>query len=250
MRLILFLLLISGACVQLSGETPDSASSSNADENWEGLAIGLEQRVIREGAVIFQAVRVDPELYTFHAHYHPGIPLSIEEWATEYPDAEVIINTNFFTIDNTVLGLLISDFTVYGTAYTDRGGMFYVSGNSAGIRSNAVDPYRGEKFAQAIQAFPMLVMNGQAVYSNNQDIAISRRTIIAQDIEGRIILMVTAGFGMSLSQLSQYLAISDLDILTALNLDGGGSSMMYINSSETTVLSFDPVPAVLAIYGQ
>lgn len=248
MRLIFLLLIISGACAQVSDEMP--VTPSTEDSLWESIAPGLEQAVIQEGAVIFQAVRVDPESYTFRAHYRPREPLNIEEWTNEHPGAEVIINANFFTMDHTVLGLLISDFTVHGVAYTNRGGLFYVSGNGVGIRSNVTNPYQGENFSQAIQAFPMLVMSGQAVYSNDQDIAISRRTVIAQDTEGRIILMVTAGFGMSLPQLSQYLATSDLNIQTALNLDGGGSSMMAIKANQTRVLSLDPVPVVLVVYRQ
>ncbi len=245
MRFILLLLFIIAACVQSSDEIP---LSDIEDDRWDFVAEGLEQTTIREGALIFQAVRIDPDYYNFRVHYRPGEPLNIEQWSNELAEAEVIINANFFTADHIALGLLISDFTNFGVPYTDRGGTFYVAGNAIGIRSNITDPYRGESFSQAIQAFPMLVVNGQSAYNNNQDTAISRRTIIAQDAEGHIILMVTSGFGMSLYQLSQYLANSDLNIVNALNLDGGGSTMMSVADSDTTVLSLDPVPAILAVY--
>ena len=246
MRLVMLLLFIVAACVQLSEES----TLLEEDDGWDVLAIGLEQATIREGAVIFQAMRIDPQYYDFRAHYRPGEALTIEEWSGELPDAEVIINASFFTPEHTILGLLISDFATYGVPYTDRGGTFYVAGDAVGIRSNITDPYRGENFSQAIQAFPMLVVNGQPAYNNSQDTAISRRTIIAQDTDGHILLMVTSGFGMSLYQLSQYLAESDLNIVNALNLDGGGSTMMSIASSDTTIVSLDPVPAVLAVYGR
>lgn len=247
MRLILLVCAFLGGCIQLLPETaPPEAPES--DDNWTVVASGLEQDSIREGAVIFQAVRIDPTQYSFRAHYRPNAPLTLAEWQAELPTAEVIINANFFTPENTVLGLLISDGVRYGTSYTDRGGRFFVDGATVGIRSNTTQPYQGEAYSQAVQAFPMLVDNGLATYNNSADTAISRRTVIAQDTQGRIILLVTSGFGLSLYDLSQYLPTSDLNIVTALNLDGGGSTMMRIASSETTVISLDPVPIVLAVY--
>lgn len=247
MRLILLVSLFLGGCLQLLPETP-VPEPTTSDDNWTIIAQGLEQDIIRDGAVIFQAVRIDPTQYSFRAHYRPNAPLTLPEWQAELPTAEVIINANFFTPENTVLGLLISDGIQYGASYTNRGGTFFVDGATVGIRSNTAQPYQGEAYSQAIQAFPMLVDNGLPTYNNSEDTAISRRTVIAQDTEGRIILLVTAGFGLSLYDLSQYLSTSDLNIVTALNLDGGGSTMMGIASSETIVVSLDPVPIVLAVY--
>ena len=247
MRLILLVSLFLGGCLQLLPETP-VPEPTTSDDNWTIVAQGLEQDMIRDGSIIFQAVRIDPTQYSFRAHYRPNAPLTLPEWQAELPTAEVIINANFFTPENTVLGLLISDGVQYGASYTDRGGTFFVDGATVGIRSNTTQPYQGEAYSQAIQAFPMLVDNGMPTYNNSADTAISRRTVIAQDTEGRIILLVTAGFGLSLYDLSQYLSTSDLNIVTAINLDGGGSTMMGIASSETTIVSLDPVPIVLAVY--
>ncbi|GAB5492338.1 MAG: phosphodiester glycosidase family protein [Phototrophicaceae bacterium] len=246
MRIIFVMMIILGACSQLSPE--NISPEPPVEDNWTVVASGLEQDTIRNGATIFQAVRIDPTQYTFRAHYRPNAPLTLAEWQAELPNAEVIINANFFTPENTVLGLLIADSVRYGTSYTNRGATFFVDGTSVGIRSNITQPYQVEAYTQAIQAFPMLVGDGLATYNNSADTAISRRTVIAQDEQGHIILMVTSGFGLSLYDLSQYLPTTDLNIVDALNLDGGGSTMMSIASSETTVLSLDPVPVVLAIY--
>jgi exopolysaccharide biosynthesis protein len=110
----------------------------------------------------------------------------------------------------------------------------------------------GEPLEQAVQAFPVLVTNGQASYTNTRGDRISRRTVVGQDSAGRIILMVTSSFvGMRLVDLSNYLPTTDLELVTAVNLDGGGSSMMAINvPSPFQVPSFDAVPAVLAVYAR
>jgi hypothetical protein len=63
--------------------------------------------------------------------------------------------------------------------------------------------------------------------------------------------MVTPLVGMTLVELSEYLPTTDLELRTAVNLDGGGSTMLYLNvpgGIEYTLSSFDPVPAVLAVY--
>jgi Trk K+ transport system NAD-binding subunit len=60
--------------------------------------------------------------------------------------------------------------------------------------------------------------------------------------------MVTPIFGPSLSDLSRFLAESDLGLVNAFNLDGGRSTMIDVPDSNTTIRALDRVPAVLAIY--
>ena len=98
----------------------------------------------------------------------------------------------------------------------------------------------------------MLITNGQASFANTQGDRISRRTIAAQDVQGRIVLMVTTSLvGMRLVDLSNYLASSDMQLVNAVNLDGGGSTLLALNvpgQQPYDVFSLDPVPTVLAIY--
>ena len=218
-------------------------------DGWQTLAPGLERRTyLTDEGFTFEAVRIDPNQYMFRAHYRPGEPLNLNGWRAELPAATIIINANFFSPENTILGLLISDSVVYGRSFTDRGGTFFVQNGVVGIRSNMNQPYQGEPYEQAIQAFPMLVYDGQAAYSNSNDVLPSRRTIIGQDAQGRVILMITPGFGPGLYDLSQYLVTTDIGLVNAFNLDGGGSTMMYRSVDDYTLRSLDPVPAVLAVY--
>jgi len=60
--------------------------------------------------------------------------------------------------------------------------------------------------------------------------------------------MVTPLLGPTLLDLSAFLAQSDMDLVNAFNLDGGGSTMMVIAPEDYLIASRDPVPAVLAIY--
>ncbi|MEL6308394.1 MAG: phosphodiester glycosidase family protein [Chloroflexota bacterium] len=252
--LVLLFLISLTACdpidmdTEITTDTEADTESSSSDE-WQSVLPGLEQRLYRTDLTFFQAVRIDPTLFRFQAHYQPSNPLTLDEWSAQLPDAEIIINTNFFALDNSVQGLLIANGVAYGQAYRRRGGTFFVSADgSVGITSNQSQPYAGEPYAQAIQAFPMLIMNGLPAYNNSDDRIPARRTIIGIDTEGRVVMLTTPGLGISLYGLSQYLAETDLNLQIALNLDGGGSTMMKIATTDTTVNSFDPVPAVLAVY--
>lgn len=233
-----------------------TAGTQPIEGTWETLAPGLERRLYRPGGdyalTQFVAVRVDPALYTFRAHYRPGAPLTLQGWREQLPDAVAFINANFFDPQGNALGLIVADGVAYGQAFPGYGGMLQVQNGQARVRSNIIEPYMGETLEQAVQAFPVLVTDGQASYSNPQGDRISRRTVVGQDGAGRIILMTTPSFiGMRLVDLSSYLPTTDLDLVTAVNFDGGGSSMMAVNVPTLfQVLSFDPVPAVLAVYAR
>lgn len=230
----------------------NNAVNTNANE-WETLAVGLERRTYTPdnnsfGEIV--AVRIDPAYYTFRAHYQAGDPLSLVSWQDNLAGAVAIINANFFDPNYDVLGVLVADSVTYGVPYTDRGGWFSVQSGQVSVRSNTIEPYQGEPVEQMVQAFPMLVLDGQSIFTNGEGDRPSRRTVIAQDTQGRIILMVTPSLGMTLVDLSTYLPTTDMNIMNAFNLDGGGSTMMYVNAgTETyTMRSFDAVPAILAVY--
>lgn len=238
-------------------DTPALTTGAVPVENaWEMLAPGLERRLYLPGddyaLTQFVALRVDPTYYRFRAHYRPAAPLTLQGWREQLPDAVAFINANFFDPQGNALGLVVADGVVYGQAFPGYGGMLQVQNGQARVRSNNVEPYTGEVLEQAVQAFPVLVSDGQASYANPQGDRISRRTVVGQDSAGRIILITTPSFiGMTLVDLSGYLAASDLDLVTAVNLDGGGSSMMAVTIPALfQVLSFDPVPAVLAVYAR
>lgn len=246
------LLPTSGLPSQTPGvQTPTSPTSVLAPDAWETVADGIEQRTyIPDGNVLAQMItlRIDPQRVRFQVHYRPGDPLTLQAWRNTLPDADAIINANFFLADHTITGLLVADGTIYGQSFMDRGGTFGILNAIPVLRSNIHQPYTGEPYTQAIQAFPMLVADGQASYANPSATERSRRSVIGLDQQGRVILMATPGLGLSLNDLSAYLPTTDLNLQHAMNLDGGGSTMLYVRANNTLLPSFDPVPAVLAVY--
>ncbi len=249
--------LLSGCNLSTAISTaapPAVVSSEPTASAWTTLAAGLEQRLYNpqpdNPLAQLYVLRIDPARYIFRAHYRPGNPQTLSAWRLALPDAAVIVNGNFFDESDQALGLVVADGVPYGSSFQGFGGLFQVQNGQPRVRSTIREPYDGsEVLEQAVQAFPMLVLDGTATYER-EDNDISRRTIIAQDRQGRVLLMVTPLVGLSLPALSAYLPTTDMALSAALNLDGGRSTMLSLQagSASYTLRSFDTVPTVLAIY--
>jgi hypothetical protein len=240
--------------VPFNGEGLPAAPTPLPADGWELVAPGLERRIYQplpnNALAQLVALRIDPALYTFRVHYRPGDPLALRGWRDALPGAAAFVNANYFDPAYQALGLVVADGAAYGQSFTDRGGLFQVQGSVPRVRSILNEPYWGEALEQAAQAFPMLVANGQAAYTNPYDGDTSRRTAVGQDANGRILLFVTPLVGLTLPELSAFLTTSDMGLVNAMNLDGGGSTMMYISvgAQPFQVRSFDAVPTVIAAY--
>jgi exopolysaccharide biosynthesis protein len=260
--LIIPITLLLGGCFSFALEpiiTPIPPTlpipTSVADTGWQIIAPGLERRNYDPDPLNpitrMVALRIDPNQYIFRAHYQPGQAFNVVEWTQALPQSVALVNANFFDQADQVLGMLVADGQVYGKSFTDRGGTFLVENGQPRIRANLREPYQGEPLEQAVQAFPMLVLDGLAAFTDTIQDRTTRRTVVAQDNNGRIILLATPVLGLTLRDLSAYLPTTDMNIVTAFNLDGGRSTLMMIRNdgvAETVVSSIDSVPAVLAVY--
>ena len=245
---------LGSAYLEPTQPLPDAAPRLPVlSEAWQVAAPGIEVRVITPPQALLAqmvVVRLDPAQVQFRVHYRPGEPRSIAQWQAELPNARVIVNANFFTPEHLITGMLVSDGQMYGRSFVDRGGMFSIQNGQPMIQSLVAQPYDGRALEQAVQAFPMLVQNGSAAYDRSADTRASRRTVIGMDAQGRVLLLATPGIGLGLYDLSQYLPTTDLNLVTAFNLDGGRSTMLALRDISYVINSIDAVPAVLAVYSK
>jgi len=247
-RFLLLLALVALTTAQTA--PPPTFDSLYFASWWQPLAPGLEHGIYRPpGGAELHVVRIDPTRYRFRVHYHPGAPQTLDGWRAELDGAAAFVNASFFTSEHTILGVAVIDGVVYGRALVNQGGMFQVIGDAVRVRSTRLEPYQsGEPLDQAVQAYPMLVVEGEALIAERTRNEQTRRTVVAQDRRGHILLLATAESGLTLNELASYLAHTDLDIDNALNLDGGSSTMLYLTPPGLSVESRVPVPAVLAVY--
>ncbi len=209
------------------------------------MPLAIEQR-----QADFAVLRIDPKAYHIRVAYDRGHPGRISEWAAAVKPV-ALINGGYFDDKKKATALVIFDGIASGASYDGFGGMVVV--NAAGdfeLRSLRQQPYDpAEPLQQAMQSAPMLLQPGGVLSDLDVDDKRSRRTVVARDASGRILLMACDFPVLTLKELARLLKDSDLELDAALNLDGGSSTGMYLQTPvmQFTIDSFDPVPLVLVV---
>lgn len=203
------------------------------------------------------ALRIDPAQVTLRVHYDPAQPAVVSEWQAR-TGAPALINAGFFQEDYSVAGLLIADGAVYGTSFDqiaspgyESGGMFSNSLGALDIRSTEAFPYQpGEALDAAVQGLPLLLDDGVPVTFDLPSRP-ARRTVVALDTSGRLLLISVTQGAVTLTSLRDWLAASpELSLSSALNLDGGPSTGIAIRIGGWSLLtdSYTPVSSVIGVY--
>ncbi len=226
------------------------------DTGWQPVKPGSEIRTVEVptsfGLERLTIVRLNPIYVRFRVLYTRGDPRALGTWAYE-TGAFLVVNGGYFSEDYTALGLTIANGQVYGTSYRDYAGMFAVTQEEAvSVRWLRTWPYNpGEYLSEAVQSFPVLVKPGGVMGfpEDGDDGRTARRTVVAQDYAGNILFIIAPRGYFSLHELAVWLSESDLGIDTALNLDGGLSSGIWM-PGYANIDSTSPVPLVIAVIQQ
>ncbi|MFK7803733.1 MAG: phosphodiester glycosidase family protein [Anaerolineae bacterium] len=242
---------------------PTEINAGPSDTGWITVQAGLETRdlplldpetgVVRERLTI---IRLDPAQFRFDVGYTPGNPKTIDAWQRD-SGALLVLNAGYFTAEYAATGLTIAQGDSSGSSYGPFAGMVTINGDAPApnldVRWLRQTPYStAENLWGAFQAFPILVHSGGTAAfpasSDNGDQA--QRTVIGKDKSGRVLILVTRRSWFTLSEMSSWLAQSDLDLQIAVNLDGGPSTGLILNhpNQQIQVLPFSPLPTVLLMY--
>ena len=234
-------------------DPPTKPSAAPADSGWVAAAPGAELRRLRVDlgagvAAQLSVVRLDPALVRFQVGYAPDSPRPLAAWAGN-SGALAAINGGFFDAQNRTVSLLVAGGQAAGESYSGRGGMFTVSPDGAvRLRGLADAPYDpAEPLAEALQGWPLLVQPGGAAAYSFEDSERARRSALAIDRAGRVLLIACPSASFTLAGLAAWLAESDLEIDTAVNLDGGLSTGLLLAGAGASerVEPFVPLPIVL-----
>jgi hypothetical protein len=243
--------------------TPTAAPASSAppagqpiapvDTGWQPAAPGVELRRLPApgpggGQISVSAVRLDPALVRLQVGYAPDEPRALGVWAAE-AGAVAAINGSFFDERGRSVALLVSGGQPSGESYVGRGGQLGVSPDGAvRLRALSDEPYDpAEPLAEALQGWPMLVKPGGVAAYSFEDGDRARRSVVAVDRDGRVLLIAVAAPALTLRELSEWLAACDLAIDAAVNLDGGSSTGLILqgDGAREQIQSFVPLPIVL-----
>ncbi|HEY0753988.1 MAG TPA: phosphodiester glycosidase family protein [Ktedonobacteraceae bacterium] len=240
---VLFLLPLLTGCdmlpsVSLTTDTPSPTSTPNT---WHTVAPGVEVRSETWNSPsttgvsdLISIVRLNLHNVKISVAYQPDQPLSMQQWMQK-EQATALINGGYFDGQDRATALVVSNGQAYGTSYQGFGGMLAVTSNGkVQLRSLHNDPYNSsEALTEATQCTPMLLINGQRTRFN-ADTKASPRSVAALDKQGHLLFIVSPGVTFSLDDMATLLQKSDLNLLTALNLDGGSSTGLYVNDTNNS----------------
>jgi uncharacterized protein YigE (DUF2233 family) len=233
-------------------------AATSTDTGWLRGDDGIELRRLRiapapEVSAPIVIARVDPRLVRLRVVYRPDTPVALRAWfAAERP--LLAVNGGYFNADYSSSSLVISDGVASGDSYSGFGGMLAAyADNTVELRALRDMPYdAAEPIIQATQSAPMLVFPGGVAAQVQHNGERARRTIVAFDTIGNLLLIVAPTSTLSLGDAEDWLVESDLQIDRALNFDGGSSSGMFVASGsiQESIDSFGALPIVVLIHRQ
>ncbi len=246
--------LASTAPASVASPASPGDTSAPRSDTWQRVDTALEARRMRfstgEHSAEVVAVRLDPNTYHIRVAYDAANPGRVSEWAKAIKPV-ALINGGYFDEAGRATALVIFDGVVRGQSYEGFGGMVVVNADGVfELRSLRQQPYDpSESLRQAMQSSPMLIQPGGEISDLDVNDNRSRRTVIARDTSGRILLIACDWPAFTLREIATLLKESDLEIDAALNLDGGRSTGLYLHTpnGEWIIDSFEPVPLVLVV---
>ena len=216
---------------------------------WRLVAEGLEmarpkaRRFIRLGREELIMLRFDPAMYYVvpysFAESENYVSAGIQRWSERIPEALALINSGQYYPDDRYIGLQVKDGKDWGTGLHSRWKAILLSGLLPGHESENAPPGKildlqyesfdpvDSPYRYVLQSFMLLDQRG-AVRVRSSD-RLASRSVIAQDRQGRLLLMVAPG-ACSLYELALLLKQSDLQIMKAMSLDGGIESQVLIRT--------------------
>lgn len=238
----------------ITGSGQVATTVTGNDNGWQQVDQAMELRTTRLAAGsrsgYVTIVRFDPNAYRISVKYDVGNAGSLREWFNALQPL-AIINGGYFDEQGRATALVVFDGIRRGESYNGFGGMIVINAQGAfELRSLRQQPYDpNEDIQQAMQSAPMLIQPGGEVSQLEPDQDRSRRTVIARDTQGRILLLISDIPTFTLPELAQALKNSDLELDAALNLDGGRSTGLFLktNAASVAINSMEKLPLVLTV---
>lgn len=178
-----------------------------------------------------QLVRLDPRRLRFEVFHEAVEPRTVEAWR-ERLGAAVVVNGSFYGMDLQPQTPVRSGGRRLGPAgYRSRHGVF-VSGPGAAVIDLAGRPVDAAiaGHRDALVSYPLLLAPDGRVRAAGKDTWLANRTFVATDRRGRVILDTTETGLFALERLGRFLKQAPLDLVAALNLDGGPPACLAVSA--------------------
>lgn len=173
--------------------------------------------------------------------------------------AELVINANFFDENQEPLGLVITNGRQ--TKKIHKGGKT-LNGILEFGRQSIKIRNRSEVLLSntlwALQAGPLLVVNNKVVNTKKPNSKRARRSGVCLTPDKAFVIYISSGLrGFTLNETAQILVDKKINCTDALNLDGGGSSQIFVktkanrninNGENIFIAGQEEIPVALALF--
>jgi len=220
-----------------------AASLTHTPPQWQPIGRGLafsQVEVLQDGEVVagLAVVKIDPAANAFRVLH--GAPQAITAWQ-EALGAPIVFNGSYYKSDGKPCGLVIADGKAFGPkGNREMRGMFVAEPKGLSpdlpratildLLTTRVDPNK-LPWTQGVQSFPLLLDYKGKIRVRDSEKR-SRRTVIATDRNGNILVFNTSDRFFTLFGMAEFLKGSDFAIDSALNLDGGTEAQLSIKTKD------------------
>ena len=224
---------------------------SLAHASWTEIATGMNYQKIKlsidDKSVTAHVVKLNPKLVTIKPVL-VGAPATAKKMLSK-TSAMLIVNANFFDVNNQALGLVVVDRVVKNPfKKISWWGVLCVNQDAVAILKG--DDYHDGVCEQAVQVGPRLVINGAAAVLKDES---TRKTAVGVNQKGDVFLVVTQE-RLPIKTLADFFVKPEtqggLGCANALNFDGGSSSELAVKVGAFTlnVESFINFPVGLGVF--
>ncbi len=203
--------------------------------DWTVVDKGIEVRALSypygDTQYDIQVVKLDPKQVQLSLEYDPE-GKTISSWGKGVDG--LVMNAGFFKEENKPVGLLYINSIRKDNHRIRPAGTGLLVLNVSGISildlsKTAVPP--DDVLENAVQAYPMLISQGQLVAKTSLEMQ-ARRTAIGSDKVGNVYLFTAQYPHLGLYDFAKLIHDSPLSLTEVLNLDGGGSTGIAINTAK------------------
>jgi len=231
------------------------------DDEWRNIDNGADFKSIRLKRsdtgfdIIIKFLRMDLTVIEARVLYskNPETNFQNVKNIAEKDNIIAAINGSFFDMNGNPLGLLIADSkTINNRVVTHSiySGIFYVKDDVPFIVYR--DNFTPVGVTQALQVGPILIADGKDTEGFKDIHSIHYRSGIAIDNAGRVIIYATDTNykGISLYEIRHIMRLPDISCVNVLNLDGGGSTQMYISTPSFSdyIAGNTDIPVAIGFY--
>ncbi len=240
-----FLALLMAVFLCLAADVLATEDAETWSEPYPGVRYLTAERTEGPNRIHALFIDLDHPAPSFTVNRPEDRGMEASEFAEAY-DVEIAVNGGFYDVANhNPIGLTMGEGAFWEDSrdYKSYGYVAFGDGNRVEISTPAEILDEPEPWMQHIvSGTPLLIEDGEIIVEDGGNNLARKhpRTAIGLDEDGRTLILVVVdgrwpgqSHGMSLTELADLM--KDLGAHRALNLDGGGSTTLYIRNADGVV---------------